>query len=571
MENSRVADLLDEIADLLELKGANEFRIRSYQAASRTVRSTSRRLQDMIEQGESFETLPNVGVSTAGKIREILDTGTCKRLEELRAEWPQGLIQVMGVEGIGPRKAMKLYQELGVQSLEELQQAAAAGRIQEVEGFGEKSQRQILRGIQTLSGTSDRILYSEAVQQVESLRRHLAELDTVKQWEIAGSYRRGRETVGDLDVLVLAEDRMRAATQLSSHKEIAAVISQGSEKLSVRLQSGLQVDFRFCDAANWGAAVFYFTGSKDHNIAVRRIAQEHDWKLNEYGLFSGEDRMAGKTEQEVYAALGLQWIPPELREDRGEVEAARQGTLPVLVDLDDIRGDFQSHTVASDGSHTVQQMADAARKRGYSYLAITDHSKRVAMAQGLDDDRCLRHADEIRSVDAQMEDLWVMAGIEVDILQSGTLDLKHKTLEQLDWVVGSIHYDRRLSEDKMTDRLLAAIESGVIHCLAHPLGRIIGRREPLLFDTARVFESCVNNGVFLEINAQPDRLDLPDTYCQEARSMGAMFTLGSDAHSVGGLGWMGVGINVARRAWLQKEHILNTVSVSTLRQQLERS
>lgn len=570
MENARIADLFDEMADLLELERANEFRVRSYRSAARTIRDMSQRLEDMVADEQDLAELPNIGKSTAGKIKEIVNTGTCKRLEELRADLPKGLTEVMRVEGMGAKKAMKLHEELGVSSLDELKQAAENGRIRDVEGFGEKSEQQILQGIGTLARTSGRILYSEALQQVESLRRHMDKLDAVKRWEVAGSFRRGKETVGDLDVLVLAGDRAAAAEQILGHESIADVAGRGQEKVTVHLRNGLQVDFRFCDEANFGAAVFYFTGSKDHNIAVRRIAQEHGWKLNEYGLFKGENRLAGKAEDGVYHRLGLQWIPPELREDRGEVEAARNGDLPELVELDDIRGDFQCHTTASDGVHTIEQMGEAARKRGYSYLAITDHSKRVTMANGLDDDRCQKHAEQIRAVDEQMDDLWLMAGIEVDILKSGRLDLKHKTLEQLDWVVGSVHYDRKLSEEKMTDRLVAAVESGMIHCLGHPLGRIIGQREPLPVDTTRLFEACVENGVYLEINAQPDRLDLPDTYANQAMRMGARFNLGTDAHKADGLDSMGFAVKVARRAWLQKEHILNTVSASALRQRLGR-
>jgi len=570
MENAQVADILDEIADLLELKDANEFRVRSYRSASRTVRDLSERLEDMVADDKDLSELPNIGESTAEKIEEILDRGTCKRLEGLREELPAGLTEVMRVEGMGPRKAMALHRELAIGSLDDLKRAVEAGKIRDLEGFGAKTEQKIARGIETLAKTSGRILYKEAADHVESLRRHMDTLDAVRRWEVAGSFRRAKETIGDLDMLVLADDRSEAAEQILDYDAIAEVDSKGKEKLTVRLSSGVQVDFRFFESESFGAAIMYFTGSKAHNIALRRIAQDRDWKLNEYGLFKGDRLLAGKDETSVYQRLNLPWIPPELREDRGEIDAAGDDKLPTLVALDDIRGDLQSHTTASDGNHSIREMAEAASDRGYNFFAVTDHSKRVTMAQGLDDDRCRRHADAIREVNSDFPRMWLMAGIEVDILKSGKLDLEEKTLAQLDWVVASVHYDRNLDKTTMTDRLIQAISSGVVHCLGHPLGRIIGQREPMAFDAARVFEACVEHDVYVEINAQPDRLDLPDTYCKEAMEAGVTFTLGTDAHTIADLDFMRLGVNVARRGWLSRKHILNTVTATTLRKRIKR-
>jgi DNA polymerase (family 10) len=571
MENAQVADVLDEIADLLELEDANAFRVRSYRSAARTVRGLPDRLEDLAAEGRKLSDLPNIGESTAGKIAEILEAGTCRRLEELRDRLPAGLTEVMRVEGMGPKKAMKVHQALGVGSLEELKQAAENQKLRDLEGFGEKTEQKVLRGIRTLSRTSGRILYQAAADHVEALRRHLDSLEAVKRWRVAGSFRRARETIGDLDVLVEAADRAEAAEQIVAGEAVAEVVSRGKEKVSVRLSGGLQVDFRFFEPESFGAALLYFTGSKAHNIALRRIAQGNGWKLNEYGLFKGDRRLAGKDEAGVFRRLNLPWIPPELREDRGEIDAAASGELPDLLELDDVRGDLQSHTTASDGSNSIREMAEAARRRGYAFFAITDHSKRVTMAQGLDDDRCRRHADEIRKVDEEVAGLWLMAGIEVDILKRGELDLKPKTLERLDWVVASIHYDRNLPERQMTDRIVKAVESGLVHCLGHPLGRIIGRREPIAFDAAKVFEACRDNHVFVEINAQPDRLDLPDTHCREAKAAGVTFTLGTDAHKVADLSFLRFGVNVARRGWLEKKDILNTSTAAALRKRIRRS
>lgn len=571
MENAQIADILDEIADMLELDDANAFRIRSYRNAARTVRGLSDRLIDLAAAGEDLADLPNIGESTAGKIREILDTGTCNRLKELRKRMPVGLTEVMNVEGIGPKKAMKLHEELSVGSLKDLKAAAQEGRIQDLEGFGQKTQEKILNGIEALAKTSDRILYSEAADHVDSLRRHMDKLASVRRWEIAGSFRRAKETIGDLDVLVQATGRGEATEEILAYDQVSTVSSKGEEKVAVRLDSGLQVDFRFFEPKDFGAAMMYFTGSKEHNIALRRIAQDCGWKLNEYGLFNGDNRLAGRDEVRVYRQMGLSWIPPELREDRGEIAAARNGDLPALVELNDIRGDLQSHTTATDGENSIHEMARAAKDRGYSFFAITDHSKRVTMARGLDDDRCRRHCDAIREANDDFPNLWLMAGVEVDILRSGKLDLEDKTLADLDWVVASVHYDRNLAKKEMTERIVRAIKSGLVHCVGHPLGRIIGRREPIAVDLTKVFEACAEHDVCIEINGQPDRLDLPDIYCRQAAEAGVRFTLGTDAHKTTGLPFMRYAVHVARRGWLKKHDILNTMTAGALRKHIKRS
>ena len=568
MENAQIADVFDEIADLLELQEANQFRIRSYRDAARTVRDLSQRLEDMVANNEDLTELPNIGDSTSSKIHEILKTGTCEQLEELRGEVPEGLTQFMKVPGLGPRTAMELYRELGIETLEDLREACEQGKVRELKGMGEKSEQNILEGIEKLESLTGRMLYRDAADHVESLGRHLNDLDSLTRREVAGSFRRCKETIGDLDVLVQAEDREQATKDILDYAPIAEVTSRGEEKVSVRLDSGLQIDFRYFEPESFGAALLYFTGSKAHNIAVRQRAVDRDWKLNEYGLFEDDERLAGEDEESVYDRLEMAWVPPELREDRGEVEAAVNDELPDLVELEDIRGDLQAHTDATDGKNTLREMAEAARERGYDYFAVTDHSQRVTMANGLDEDALRERADEIRELNEELDDLWLMAGIEVDILKDGRLDLEEDVLAEMDWVVASVHYNRNQERDQMTDRILSAVRSGVVHVLGHPLGRIIGQREPLGYDLDAVFEACAENGVFVEINAQPDRLDLPDTHCKRALEAGGRFTISTDAHKRPDLGFMKYGVATARRGWLGKGDVLNTCTAKQLRKEL---
>lgn len=570
MENARIAAVLEEIADLVELQGGNAFRVRSYRNAARSIRDLSRRLDAMIDAGEDISDLPHVGKSIAETAKEIIETGTCQRLEELREEIPEELTELLEVPQLGPRRAMQIHRELGVSSLEELRTACQQQRVRTLDGFGAKSEERILHGIDTVEQTSGRVLYTEAAQAIQQLAEHLDRCDAVQRWEVAGSFRRGRETIGDLDVLLQASDRAAASRQVLAYPSIEETIGRGEEKASVRLRGGLQVDFRYFEDSSFGAALMYFTGSKEHNVALRKRSQQRGWKLSEYGLTEGETVLAGRTEEEIYAKLGLAYVPPELREDRGEIEAAEKNALPELIESGQVRGDLQSHTTASDGTASIEEMAEAARSRGYEFFAITDHSKAVRVANGLDEDRLRRHADAIREVDATMDGFWLMAGVEVDVLKDGSLDLDENLLAELDWVVASTHYHLELDREAQTERLLRAVRSGVVDCLGHPLGRILGRREPIQIDFDRIVEACAEHGVRLEINAQPDRLDLPDTYCQQAVEAGVGFTIGTDAHEPANLDYMPLGVLVARRGWLRRADVLNTRTAKQLRRELGR-
>ncbi len=569
MENAEVAAVFDEIADILEIRDENAFRIRSYRNAARAIRDHAERMEDLAAGGADLTELPGIGKSLAEKIHAILSTGTCPTLEDLRKQIPPHLTDLLRVKGLGAKRAKLLYERLGISTLGELKKYAEAGGIRDLEGMGEKTEQNILKGLATLEAEAGRISIKTAAEQSAAIGRHLERTKAIKRWEPAGSFRRRRETIGDLDILVLAVNRAKAVEQILAYEPIEDRLAVGEEKVSVRLASGLEVDFRFFDAAEFGAAMMYFTGSKAHNIALRKRAQKRRWKLNEYGLFAGKRRIAGKSEEEIFRKLGLAWIPPELREDRGEVEAAEKKRLPALVEEKDIRGDMHAHTDATDGRATVEEMVEAARRRGYRYLAITDHSQAVTVAHGLTAERLGRQADRVRELGARLKNFRLLAGIEVDILKDGRLDLPEKVLEGLDWVVASVHSMFEMDEAKMTERLLAAIGSGVVDCLGHPFGRLIGSRDPIRFDVDRVFEACREHGVCLEINSYPDRLDLPDIFCKRAKEAGLVMVISTDAHKPADLDLMPFGVSVARRGWLEKKDVLNTLSAAALRKRLK--
>ncbi len=568
MNNSQIADRLDEIADLLEIQGGNQYRVRSYRTGARTVRNLGQPVRDMLADSEDLSALPGIGQSLADKIATLVDTGELEQLEQLRREVPGELGTLLQVQGLGPRTLQQLHRELGISDRAGLRRAAEQGRIGELEGLGPKTEQNILHGLELLERHHGRIGIRAASEQVDELGAYLDGLDAIGRWVVAGSYRRRRETVGDLDVLVRADDREAAAAGILDYPQLDEVIGRGQEKISLRLRDGLQVDFRFFEARAFGAALMYFTGSKAHNVALRGRAQEHDWKLNEYGLFTGDRLLAGRSEKAVYRKLGLDWIPPELRENRGEIEAAAAGRLPRLVELSHLRGDLHVHTDASDGRAGIEQMAAAARERGYEYLAITDHSKAVSVTGGLDAERLAAHAERIRALDDELDDLLLLAGIEVDILADGRLDLPDESLAELDWVVASVHSHFDQSEKRMTERLLAAIDSGLVDCLGHPTGRMIGKRDPIAFDFERVLAACAERGVRLEINAHPERLDLPPELCQRAAAAGVELVIVTDAHAAADLDLLEYGVWSARRGWLGRRDVFNTIRAESVAKRL---
>lgn len=563
--NAEVAAAFSEIADLLEIEGANPFRVRAYRNAARMLGELSRNVRTMVDRPQDLDALPGIGPDLAGKIVEVVTTGSCALLERLRKELPPVLAELLKLPGLGPKRVRTLHQELGIETLEQLRHAAEQGRVQTVHGFGAKSERQILEATGSLLQQERCHKWSDIEPVAQALLADLSATPGVRKAVAAGSLRRGRETVGDLDLLVTAENPRAVMERLTAGAEVQRVLEKGVTRASVVLKSGLQVDVRAVAPVSFGAAWLYFTGSKAHNIALRKLAQDQGLKLNEYGLYRGKQRLAGDTEEAVYTALSLPFIEPELREDRGEVEAARSGVLPRLVQLSDLRGDLHAHSKDSDGYDSVEAMAKAARAQGLRYLAITDHTKRLAFVHGLDADGLSRQIDRIDEINARLSDIVLLKGVEVDILDDGALDLPDAILRRLDLVVGAIHSGFGLTRDKQTDRLLRAMDRPCFSLLAHPSGRLINERPPCDIDLPRVIRKARERGCFLELNAHPARLDLTDVACRMAKSEGVLVSINSDAHSRLQYDNLRFGVSQARRGWLQAGDVLNTRTLSQLR------
>ncbi len=570
VSNREITEKLSEVADLLDIKGESEFRVRAYRNAVRTLSGISRNISDMVNDGEKIAELPGIGDSMAEKIGEIAKTGKLKQLRQLKKEVPATLIDVMKLEQIGPHRTKLLYENLHIKTIGQLKQAAEKGEVSGVKGFGEKTVQNILREIETFAekGGSGRIKISEAEEQVIPLVEYLEkELNDVT---VAGSYRRWKETVGDIDILATAPDAKKAMEHFVKYDQVDRVLSKGAKKSSVKLRGGLQVDLRMVKKDAFGAALLYFTGSKEHSIELRKIGQENELKVNEYGVFEGDKRLASKTETEMYKVLGLRYIEPELREDKGEFEASRQNKLPNLIQLNDIKGDLQTHTTESDGNNTLEEMVEAAGKLGYKYYAVTDHSKRVAMANGLDEKRLAKQIELIEKLNQKLKNIKILKSVEVDILADGSLDLSDEILKELDVVICSVHYNRNLSKKKQTRRILKAMENPYFNILAHPTGRLINERSGFEIDMEKIMKEAKNNGCFLEMNASPKRLDLNDDYARLAKEIGLKVSISTDAHSVGSLNFMKYGVAQARRGWLEKNDVLNTRPWSELKKLLKR-
>jgi DNA polymerase (family 10) len=571
VHNADVAAVFEEMADLLEIEGSNPFRIRAYRNAARTLRDLPREVGAMLDEGEDLTELPGIGEDLAGKIKEVVETGTAAMLEQYRKKVPKTLTELLRIPGIGPKRVKALYHDLGIRTLDQLQKAAQDGLVRSLHGFGDKTERYILDQLKKRAGEGKRFKLAVATQYAEALIAYLRESPGVKQVVAAGSYRRAKETIGDLDLLVTAAAGSPVMDRFVSYPEVEEILVQGATKASIRLACKLQVDVRVVPEDSYGAALQYFTGSKAHNVALRRLAQQHGLKLNEYGLFKGDRSVAGVTEESVYAAVGLPWVPPELRENRGEFEAVRAGRLPALVEVVDLRGDLHAHTKATDGRNSIREMAEAARARGLEYLAITDHSRRLTMAKGLDPKRLFEQLEEIDRLNATLSGITLLKGIEVDILEDGTLDLPDEDLCRLDLVVGAVHSHFRLSRQKQTERILRAMDHPYFTILAHPSGRLIDERAPYDVDMARIIRHARERGCFLEVNAHPVRLDLTDTDCQMAKEEGAMFSINSDAHSILDFENLRYGVGQARRGWLEKNDVLNARPLHSLQPLLKRT
>jgi DNA polymerase (family 10) len=568
--NKEIVDQLNELADLLEIKGENEFRVRAYRNAVRILSGYSGRLEKEVQKGKDLSELSGIGDSIQEKVEEFVETGKLKQLEALKNEIPESLLEIMRLEQMGPRRTKTLYKELGIDSLEALKKAAKNGEIESLEGFGKKTVENILDEIQAYAdkGGSERIKWSEGDKIAETLKNYLK--SKVDDLEVAGSYRRKKATLGDIDILVTSKDREKCMRAFTTFEDVEKVLSRGDTKSSVKLRSGVQVDLRVVDKASFGAALLYFTGSKEHSIALRKIAQKRNYTLNEYGVYKDENKLASKTEKTMYKALGLKFIEPELRENKGEIEAARNGKLPDLVEVDDIRGDLHTHTNRTDGLYSLKAMAEAAKGMGYDYYAVSDHSQKVSMADGLDEKRLAEQIAQIDDLNKSMSDFRILKSIEVDILKDGSLDLSDDILKKLDLVVASIHYNMNLSRKEQTRRVLKAMENPYFNIFAHPTGRLLGERSPYDIDMKAVLEEAKNNGCFLEINANPQRLDLDDENARLAKEKGVKLAISTDAHSKDSLNYMRYGVAQARRGWLEKGDVLNTRSWNDLKSVLKR-
>ena len=574
MQNPDIARLFDEVADLLEIQDANPFRVRAYRNAARTIRDFPEPLADLVRTGtKDLTDITGIGDDLAEKITAIVTTGELPLRKQLASKLPAGLLDLLRIPGLGPKRVKLLYKKLKVKSAADLAAALDKGRIQRLKGFGPKMEEKIRAGLGQAQVGERRMLLNEAETQATAVLAYLEAGGGIEQIEVAGSYRRRRETIGDLDIVVTSEgkDSATVMNRFVAYGDVAEVISKGETRATVKLRGGLQVDLRAVEPDAYGAALLYFTGSKAHNIELRKIAQEKAYKLNEYGLFKGTRRAAGKTEQEIYAKLGLDWIPPELREARGEIALAREHRLPHLVDVTDIRGDLQMHTSATDGKGTIEDMAHGARALGYEYIAITDHSKRVTMALGLDAKRLREQWKAIDAWNATSRGFTILKSVELDILESGKLDLPDDVLAEADYVVATIHYGINQGEKELTRRLVGAAEHAWVDAIGHPTGRLVGKREPYAFDFEALCRACVATGCLLELNGHPERMDLPDTLAAAGKEHGVRFVLSTDSHQPGNLPFMRYAVDLARRAGLEAGDILNTRPLAEFRKGLKRA
>jgi len=568
VENLEVARIFDEIADILELKNENPFRIRSYRRAARVIRDLPDDVKSLAETGE-LRGVPGIGASLAEKIEEIVDTGTCKFYEDLKKDPVYSLTDLLSIPGIGPKLAVRLNKELGIKNVDDLEKAAREGKLHNLEGIREKLEEKILKGIEQYRRHVGRFKLADALTYAESIVKILSSLKGVTKIDIAGSLRRMKETIGDIDILVIAKPAQAAKVMdtFTSMDTVADVLAKGDTKSSVLLKSGIQVDLRILESKSYGAALHYFTGSKDHNVAIRDRAKRKGLKVSEYGVFDSKtnDPLGGAHEEDIFRLVDLPFIPPELRENSGEIEAAEKGKLPKLIQFEDMKGDLQMHTKASDGANTIEEMAIAAKKLGYKYIAITDHSKAVKVAGGLNEEELEAHIRAIKKAKKKIDGIEILSGIEVDIMPDGSLDLADWVLSKCDVVIAAVHSKFNMSKEEMTRRIIKGISNPLVHILAHPTGTIINERDPYEVDLEAIIAAAKKNKVALELNSYPDRLDLRDIYCRQAKEAGVKISINTDSHAAMQLGNIRYGIATARRGWLEPGDVINTYSLKRLR------
>jgi DNA polymerase (family 10) len=569
MRNQEIAGILREISEILEIKGENPFRIRAYQRAAQNIENLAQDIGDIVASDE-LERIPGIGKDMAIKITEILKTGTLKQLEELKREIPPSLVGFLAIPGLGPKTAKLLFEELGIRDIDELEKMAQDHGLQELHGIRRKTEENILKGIEILRQGQERIPLGTAKPLSERIVGRLERSSPVERISVAGSVRRQRETIRDIDILVVSPEPEKIMDAFVGFPEVIEVTERGATKSSVRTSEGIQVDLRVLESRSYGAALCYFTGSKAHNIRIRELAVRRDLKVNEYGVFQGDRWIAGREEEDVYGALDLPCIPPELREDRGEVEAAQDGLLPRLVERSDIQGDLHVHSKYSDGTATPSEIAERGRRMGLRWVGICDHSPSLKIARGTATDQLKRKTEEIQSWNEGNGDIKLLCGTEVDILSDGRLDYPDEVLADLDLVIAAIHTGLKQDEESITQRMISAMENPYVHGIAHPTGRVFGERDPYSVDMERLLESARRTNTFLEINAYPKRLDLNDVYCRSARKRGIRLGIGTDAHILDQMEYMNLGLSVARRGWLEMQDVLNTLSFDELMTHLRR-
>jgi DNA polymerase (family 10) len=570
MDNTKIAKTLDQLADLLEFTGANAFRLRAYRNGARVIRDLPESIQAQLESGNDITKLDGIGKGVSEKCKELCETGKLQQLEDLFQEVPRTVLDLLNVPKMGPKKAAAVFNELGVENLDQLKAACEAGQVRELSGFGAKTEQAILDGIAIAVEANKRILWKHADRIADQIRIHMAECAEIGQLEFAGSYRRGKETIGDLDILVTSTNATAVMDHFSNFADITSTIVRGDTKMSVRLENEFQVDLRVVPKESFGAALQYFTGSKEHNVVVRGKAKTMGLKVNEWGVYrvdgDSEELVAGETEADVYAALEMPVFDPETREARREFDWAADGDLPTLITVKDMQGDLHMHTTATDGKNSIEEMAEAARAIGLKYIAITDHSKRVAMANGLDEERLLAQWEKIDEINAAADDSFViLKGIECDILENGDMDLPDEVLAQGDWIIASVHYGQSQPRQQITDRILGACHNPNVTMIAHPTGRLLNKREAYDVDIDAVFAAAKETGTLLELNANPVRLDLNDRYLMAAKSHGIPIVINTDAHRVAGFHDMKYGIKQARRGCLTKADVANTRTLAQLK------
>ena len=566
LDNAKISQTITMLADLLEFQGANAFKIRAYRNGARVIKDYPDSINSIIEEDPaSLLSIDGIGKGVAEKCVVLVETGELPQINEILEEIPRSVLDLLRIPGMGPKKAAMLYRELGIAALDQLKEACEAGVVADLKGFGAKTVESILAGIEIADAANKRVYWAKADETAREILDHMQSCGEIRKIELAGSYRRRRETVGDLDILVVSENAEAVMDHFGAYHLVESVIGRGDTKMSVRIEESLQVDLRVVPAESFGAALQYFTGSKDHNVVLRGLAKQKGLKINEYGVFKmdgdKETYVAGATEEEVYAAMELPVFPPELREARREFDWAAEKTIPDLIREQDLVGDLHMHTTATDGKATLEEMVEAAQARGLSYIAITDHSQRVSMAHGLDADRLLAQWKEVDALNEKLDGSFrILKGIECDILESGGMDLPDEVLSQGDWIIASVHYGQRQSREQITDRIVGALENPHVHIIAHPTGRLINRREAYEVDMEAVMQAAVENGKLLELNANPARLDLHDVHLAAARKYQIPIVISSDAHSVDGLDVLKYGVLQARRGALTADDVANTKS-----------